>query len=197
MATVTMSDNSTPDQTLPEQTVPEQAPAEPPVAAETPPAVVPEKPAKPPVPKLTGELQFWKLALFEGSKGLLYLSAILLGVYGLTQGSHPAGRLVSGLVLLGGALAGCFWPAEFKKYVVWFEIDGEFFKYRLLRQRKKQKIALPKLRARSRSSRGERYACAISVGDYEEVVVMFRYVSHGRELWDRLQGQMAERTSDE
>jgi len=208
-----MSDNSTPDQALPdlplpEQTIPEgialeQAPGQV-VAAEPALAVVSEKPvapvvpkAAPAVPKLVGELQLWKMVLFEGSKGLLYFGAIGLGLYGLTQGSHPAGRLVSGLILLVGALSASFWPAEFKKYVAWFELDGEWFKYRLLRQRKKLKIALPSVRARSRSSRGERYACAINVGDYEEIVVMFRYVSNGRQLWDRLQGKMAERSPEE
>lgn len=206
-----MSDNPVPEQSAaqplpaeplqPEPPGPEQqAPA---ASGEAPKRAAPELPApkpvapKPVLPKLTGELRFGKLAAIEGAKGLLYLGAILLGLYGLTLGTHPAVRLVSGLIILCGALAGAFWPAEFKKYIAWFELDGEFFKYRLLRARKKQKVALAKLRARSRSSRGERYACAINVGDYEEVVVMFPYVTNGRELWDRLQGLMAERASEE
>jgi len=222
-----VSDQNVPDQNVPDQNVPDQNVPDPASSAESPgeyalqesqPAVVAEPVDNAPVgpetavpvgavaesvvpklavPKLVGTLQIGKLLLFEGSKGLLYLGAVLFGLYGLTQGSHPAGRLVSGLILLVGALAGSFWPAEFKKYVAWFELDGEWFKYRLFRQRKKQKIAVPSVRARSRSSRGERYACTINVGDYEEIIVMFRYVSNGRELWERLQGQMAERTPEE
>lgn len=149
-------------------------------------------------PKLTGAFRFWKMALIEGSKGLLFLGLIGAGGFGLWHTQwHPALRLVSGLILMCGALGGFFWPQEFSKYIVWFELDDEDFKFRRFRQRRKQKVAAKGLRARSRSSRGVRYACTISVGDFEEVVVIFDYLTNGRELFERLQGVMVERSADD